>query len=476
MLEMDEVTAIQAQDELRTLIKRGSIDANIMTKLDRLNYKKNEALPIEYNDAHAAFRGFANSKLCSSIVLSAGLNPRLYSYMANFEDFFPDANGVLKKKIVLKVSDYRSAIIQGKFLAKKGLWVSEYRIESGLNCGGHAFVNDGSLLGPILQVFKDNKEKLKAETFNLYDSSLKRLGRNSVENAPEIAVSVMGGVGTYDEHKFLIKHYQVDSVGWGTPFLLVPEAVNIDDATIDILKNAKEDDLFLSTISPLGIRFNSVKNNTKEVERRENIEKGIVGSPCPKKHLVFNNEFTEKPICMASNQYQKLKIAQLKESITDKKEFDKEYQKVVEKTCICLGLTNPALIKYNIPTPLNKKSVSVCPSKSMAYFSEIVSLQEMTDHIYGRKNIIKRTDRPNMFIAELNIYVDYLKNMSEEASKPISDKLNNYLEGFKNTINEGVDYYSKLFSEINIFPESMKLELEVIKNRLFDINSFIKQY
>ena len=66
------------------------------------------------------------------------MNPRLYGYIANFKDFFPDVNGKIKKKIVLKVSDYRSAIIQGKFLAKKGLWVSEYRIESGLNCGGHA--------------------------------------------------------------------------------------------------------------------------------------------------------------------------------------------------------------------------------------------------------------------------------------------------------------------------------------------------
>ena len=54
------------------------------------------------------------------------MNPRLYGYIAHFDDFFPDANGYIKKKIILKVSDYRSAIIQGKFLAKKGLWISEY--------------------------------------------------------------------------------------------------------------------------------------------------------------------------------------------------------------------------------------------------------------------------------------------------------------------------------------------------------------
>ena len=94
---------------------------------------KKEKLPTEFNDAHAALRGYANSDLESSLILSAGMNPRLYSYMEQFDDFYPDENRYIKKKIVLKVSDYRSALIQGKFLAKKGLWVSEYRIESGLN-------------------------------------------------------------------------------------------------------------------------------------------------------------------------------------------------------------------------------------------------------------------------------------------------------------------------------------------------------
>ena len=91
----------------------GSIDVNIMTKLDRETYRDNQKLPQEYNDAHAALRGFANSDLESSLVLSAGMNPRLYSYMENFDDFYPNQKGQIKKKIILKVSDYRSALIQG---------------------------------------------------------------------------------------------------------------------------------------------------------------------------------------------------------------------------------------------------------------------------------------------------------------------------------------------------------------------------
>jgi len=138
-------------------LKPGSIDVNIMTKVDKDNYKKDEQLPVIFNDAHASLRGFAQSKLSSSMVLSAGMNPRLYSYIEEFDDFFPDCHGILKKKIILKVSDFRSAMIQGNFLAKKGLWISEYRIESGLNCGGHAFATEGMLLGPIMEEFKLKK-------------------------------------------------------------------------------------------------------------------------------------------------------------------------------------------------------------------------------------------------------------------------------------------------------------------------------
>lgn len=115
------------QQWIQQNLKVGSIDVNIMTKLDREHYKGDEKLPIEFNDAHAALRGFAMSDLQSAIVLSAGMNPRLSSYFEAFDDFYPDVNNHLRKQIILKVSDYRSAIIQGKFFAKKGLWISEYQ-------------------------------------------------------------------------------------------------------------------------------------------------------------------------------------------------------------------------------------------------------------------------------------------------------------------------------------------------------------
>lgn len=209
----------------------GEIDVNIMTKVDKDNFDKNEQLPVEFNDAHASLRGFANSNLNSSVVLSAGMNPRLYSYFEQFPDFYPNENGQLKKKIILKVSDFRSAMIQGNFLAKKGLWVSEYRIESGLNCGGHAFATDGFLLGPILEEFKTKKQQLIQSAHELMIKALE------IKNLPiplqplELKITAQGGVGTAEEHEFLLDYYKLDSIGWGSPFLLVPEATSVDDET-----------------------------------------------------------------------------------------------------------------------------------------------------------------------------------------------------------------------------------------------------
>ena len=146
-------------DWLRKHITQGSIDVNIMTKLDKVNTDNNGNRIEDGSDAVSALRGYANSNLTnSSIILSAGLNQRLFNYMETLSTFDRNEDGTFNKKIVIKVSDFRSAYIQGKMLAKKGLWVSEFRIESGLNCGGHAFATDGYLMGPILEEFKNKRE------------------------------------------------------------------------------------------------------------------------------------------------------------------------------------------------------------------------------------------------------------------------------------------------------------------------------
>ncbi|MEO7314235.1 MAG: hypothetical protein ABIW47_03540, partial [Ginsengibacter sp.] len=63
---------------LRNNVSPGSIDVNIMTKLDKNNYTKEGALIENGSDALAALKGYAKSDLTnSSIIFSAGMNPRL---------------------------------------------------------------------------------------------------------------------------------------------------------------------------------------------------------------------------------------------------------------------------------------------------------------------------------------------------------------------------------------------------------------
>lgn len=427
-------------------LSMGNIDVNIMTKVDKENYIGNEQLPIEYNDAHAALRGFAKSRLQSSVVLSAGMSPRLYSYLESFEEFYPDARMHLKKKITLKVSDYRSALIQGKYLAKKGLWVSEYRVESGLNCGGHAFPSAGYLLGPILEEFKINRESLIRETHAIYMAGLKLKGRQVPEQPMPIKITAQGGVGTSTEHNFMADHYELDSVGWGTPFLLVPEVVNVDEHTLDLLKNATEKDLYLSDISPLGVPFNNLRGNTKDIEKEVYISEGKPGNPCSKTYAALSHEFSEKPLCTASRKYQRLKIKELDTFGLKGAEYKEAYDKIVEKSCICVGLGTSALLVNNLDTRTEKEGVSICPGPNMAYFGEVMTLKQMVDHIYGRINVIKRNDRPHMFIKELKLYIDYLKNKLEETDQPYSDKQSEYFITFRDNLNQGVAYYKTLFA------------------------------
>lgn len=435
-------------------LSKGSIDVNIMTKVDKDNYVKNEQLPVEYNDAHAALRGFANSKLKSSVILSAGMNPRLYAYMSQFDDFYPSESGAFAKKIILKVSDYRSALIQGKFLAKKGLWVSEYRIESGLNCGGHAFATDGNLLGTVLAEFKEKREALRSSIEAMVNQELENQGRVVSKKPLEIKISAQGGVGTHEEHEFLLNQYELDSIGWGTPFLLVPEATTVDEKTLNKLVLAKEEDLYLSDISPLGVPFNNLKDNTKDMEKERNINKGRPGSSCPKKFVALNKEFKETGICTASREYQHLKIKELDNQNLQIEAYQREFNKITEKSCTCVGLGTSALLAYNLDTKTEGEGVSICPGPNMAYYSRIMSLKNMTDHIYGRDNMISRTDRPNLFIKELSIYIDYLKNKLEDVKIEMSNKEEKYLLTFTTNLNEGISYYKSMFNELkNTFQE-----------------------
>jgi len=450
------------QKNLRESIKPGDINVNIMTKLDRNNYTaQGELLPAEFSDALSALRGYAQSGLQSAIVFSAGINRRLYSYAEQFKDFYADAAGNIKKKIILKVTDFRSSIVQGKFFAKKGLWISEYRVESGLNCGGHCFASDGFLMGPILEEFRAKRQELIAELHKIYNEALKFRDKITFAKPHEVKITAQGGIGTFREDRFLREHYGLNGTGWATPFLLCPEVTNVDTITLEKLSKADEKDLYLSDVSPLGIPFSSLRDSLSDIEKDQKVMRGRPGSACPKSHLVSNTEFTAQPICTASRQYQKLKIDQLNTLNLDEGEYKKRFDAIVIKACICHDLSVPAVIKNAIPTKV-PGFTAVCPGPNLAYFSKIVTLKEMADHIYGRISLLNDAPRPNMFIKELGLYVDYLKKDITKSLGIMNEQKIRYFTEFKNNLFEGIEYYRKLFPQM--MEESLEYRTKVLND------------
>lgn len=462
------------QKILRGQMQKGSIDVNIMAKVDKLNYDTEGGYcGDEHTDALAALRGFAESDLESSVVLSAGMNPKLYSYLEKFRDFYPGQNGTLRKKVTLKVSNYRSALIQAKFLAKKGIWVSEFRIESGLNCGGHAFATDGLLMGPILEEFKSERTAMQLELFTIYQSALQTKGI-AVMAAPAQRVTAQGGIGTGDEHDFLLQHYQLDGAGWGSPFLLVPEATNVDVDTLGKLTGSKKDDYYLSNASPLGVLFNNFKNSSIEQEKQHRIARNRPGSPCTKKYLCNNTEFTDQPICTASRQYQHLKVKELNALKLEDEAYARQFESITEKVCLCEGLSASVYIKNGMLKTGERSAVAICPGPNLAYFSNVYSLDEMVGHIYGKTNLLRGSHRSNIFINELNLYIDYLKREILSYLENTNDKKYKYLQNFKAQLQQGIQYYKQLIPQMTNYAgtyiEKMFNDLALSEQQLCLVN------
>ncbi len=441
----DPIEKARRQELLRPQAVPGSIDVNIMTKLDGDAYRNGRKLPPEFAGAMTALRGYANSTLSSAIIFSAGINQRLYRYAASFEDFFPDEHGRFKKEIVLKVSDFHSAEVQGKFFAKRGLWVSEFRIESGLNCGGHAFATEGHLIGPVLEEFRLKKEGLLETLGGMYLKALDALGRPADRVPRHARVTVQGGIGTSEEHDFLLKYYRLDGTGWGTPFLLVPEATNVDPSQMERLLALKPGDVYLSDSSPLGVPFWNLRTSGSEENRRRRNQAGKPGSSCPKGFASFNTEFTQIPICLSSRAYIRRKLDQLLGEGFTEEQLPLVQESVLEKSCLCHDLAGGVTLNYGIDP---EATPAVCCGPNIASFSKIASLEEMVGHIYGRLCLVANKDRPHMFVQELRLYVEHLQKEARKFSFGLSRRPQAYFKSFRENLIAGIDYYRDVAKQL----------------------------
>jgi hypothetical protein len=230
----------------------------------------------------------------------------------------------------------------------------------------------------------------------------------------------------------VLEGYGLDATGWGSPFLLVPEVTSLDQNTRDQLAAAREEDLYQSDASPLGILFNNLRGSSSEECTHQQIEKGKPGSACPKGYLVSNTEFTEKPICTASKEYKALKLKAMGyDAVPALEGANPALRYVYAKQCICDQLGNGALIEMEETAV--RAPVSVCPGPNIAYFDRMYTMREIIDHIYGRGPSLVPADRPHMFAKDLRLYVDYYERLVNKHSL-IGDPGQDYLREFKENL------------------------------------------
>lgn len=154
-----------------------------------------------------------------------------------------------------------------------------------------------------------------------------------------------------------------------------------------------------------------------EIEKRRKLGISRPGSGRPKGHLVSNTEFTKEPICIASRQYQKLKIESLKAKKLNRKAYQQQFDVIVDKSCICNDLGAGVLKKNNISKG-GKKHSAVCPGPNITSFSRVCTLRELVDHIYGKSTIRNDDYQPHMFVAELQLYVKhYMSEMHKSVQR-----------------------------------------------------------
>jgi hypothetical protein len=435
----DEGACERMGELLKACLVPGRIDVNIMTKLDCPEFRIKGEPDRYYNHAVAALRGFANSVVVGGVVFSAGMNPGLYNELTKYPAFRPQNGAQPTKAVILKVSDYRSAQIQGRQLARKGIWVSEFRIESGLNCGGHAFASPGLLLGPILEEFKANREELHARLWGDYCKALKKLDIAVTDRPFAQLVTAQGGIGTGAEDQLLREHFGVDATGWGTAFLFVPEATAMDDAHLAQLIAAGDEDVTLSSSSPLGVPFWWLNGCESDRNRLARIEAGAPGSFCGKGYLRFCDDCGDAPVCRASREYQSWKLAELDASEMSEDDIRQHRSNVLAKACICHELGGTILRDLGIS---ERVAPAICPGPSTPRFKQVFELDQMVDNIYGRQALVEDSVAYNTFLLEAKVYIDYLirgRSGVIEGSF-IGDEGTDWVR-FEANLRDGLEYY-----------------------------------
>ena len=71
------------------------------------------------------------------------------------------------------------------------------------------------------------------------------------------------------------------------------------------------------------------------------------------------------------------------------------------------------------------------------------------------------------------MYIDYLKDKIDEASYPFTDKQIKYFDTFHENLNNGIEYYKKMFAENR---DSLKETYENVMSDLENLELELKQF
>ena len=264
----------------------------------------------------------------------------------------------------------------------------------------------------------------------------------------------------------------MDGTGWGSPFLLVPEACPVDAQLRQRLAEAKSDDLELGNNSPMGVPFNTLKNSPAHINAQERIAMGKPGSGCPKGYVKIRHDYGEE-LCAASNKFQTKRLEEIEASDMSETDKAKARKAALEPLCICHQLGNSALIELGLARYKGAPQ-SICPGPNIAWYNGIYSLDQMIDHIYGRidKNL-ESHERPHMFASEAMMNMNYLeaelsKSNTAKEAKALLKFHTNLAEGIEDcgVVAESTPYQSENLNSLKEFVQKAKLHLDEIKQSI----------
>ena len=96
---------------------------------------------------------------------------------------------------------------------------------------------------------------------------------------------------------------------------------------------------------------------------------------------------------------------------------------------------------------------------------------ELIDHIYGRIDLLKDKARPHMFVNEMKLYVDYLKDEMRRTKLRLVNHSPAYFETFRANLIEGVTFYrTRIKDRLRHGREAFDSGLQALVDELESLN------